>query len=58
MLQIYAVFSLKTTIHVHFFNIYGHVIKECPFFSELGSGQGFKDTKSWKTKQLALSVFY
>jgi hypothetical protein len=33
MLQIYVVFSLKTTIHVQYFNISGHVGETCPFLS-------------------------
>jgi hypothetical protein len=31
MLQIYVQFSTKTTIRVHYFNIYGHVEITCPF---------------------------
>ena len=36
MLQIYVIFSLKTTVRVQYFNFSGHVIKTCPFLSGTG----------------------
>jgi len=35
MLQIYVGFSLKTTIHVQYFNIYGHITGTCSFYAEI-----------------------
>lgn len=33
ILQIYVGFLLKTTIHVQYFNIYGHVAETCSFYT-------------------------
>ena len=36
MLQIYLVFSLKTIVHVQYFNNNGHLVKTCPFYPGIG----------------------
>jgi len=45
MLQIYVVFSFKTTIHVQYLNKNGHLVKTCSFFH--GIWFHIKVDKSW-----------
>jgi hypothetical protein len=46
MLQIYVVFSLKTTIHVHICSKNGHDMETCPFFmlKDVFAAQGLFET--------------
>jgi hypothetical protein len=58
MSQIYIVFSLKTTVHVQYFNISGHIIKTCPFYPEIGFHIKDRSRQKVETKNKMCKIYY
>lgn len=58
MLQIYVLFSLKTIIHVQYFNNIGHVVKTCPFYPGLGFRNKDQSGQKFETWNKSIKLYY